>query len=57
MNWLAARLREPSTWAGIVTLVSMSGHLMISDAMAQAITTAGVAVGGLFSVILQERGE
>lgn len=57
MNWLAARLREPSTWAGIVTLVSMSGHLIISDAMAQAITAAGVAVGGLFSVIMQERGE
>lgn len=57
MNWLAARLREPSTWAGMITLVSGALHLAISDAMAQAITTVGVAAGGLFAVVMRENGE
>lgn len=57
MNWLSARLREPSTWAGVITLVSGALHLAISDAMAQAITTVGVAAGGLFAVVMRENGE
>ena len=55
MEWIANRLREPTTWSGIVTLISMAGHVTMSDALAQAITTAGVALGGLASVILMER--
>ena len=55
MEWLSARLREPSTWAGVVTLVSGALHMGVSEPMAQAITTVGVAVGGLFAVVMQER--
>ncbi len=55
MEWVANRLREPTTWAGLVTLLSMSGHVTMSDALIQAITTAGVALGGLASVVLMER--
>lgn len=55
MDWITNRLREPSTWAGILTLVSGALHMGVSDAMAQAITTFGVAVGGVVSVILEER--
>lgn len=55
MEWFSNRLREPSTWAGIVTLVSGALHMGISDAMAQAITTVGVAVGGLVAIVMQER--
>ena len=55
MEWLSARLREPSSWAGIITLVSMTGHITISSDVAQAITSLGVALGGLFAVVMQER--
>lgn len=55
MEWLSARLREPSSWAGIITLVSMTGHITISSEVAQAITALGVAFGGLFAVVMQER--
>lgn len=55
MEWFSNRLREPSTWAGIVTLVSGALHMGISDAMAQAITAIGVAVGGLVAVVMEER--
>jgi hypothetical protein len=55
MEWLSARLREPSSWAGIITLVSGSLHMSVSEPMVQAITTVGVALGGLFAVVMQER--
>lgn len=55
MEWFSNRLREPSTWAGIVTLVSGALHMGISDAMSQAITAIGVAVGGLVAVVIAER--
>jgi hypothetical protein len=55
MEWFSNRLREPSTWAGIVTLVSGALHIGISDAMSQAITAIGVAVGGLVAVVIAER--
>lgn len=55
MEWFSNRLREPSTWAGIVTLVSGALHMGVSDAMAQAIAAIGVAVGGLVAVVMEER--
>jgi hypothetical protein len=55
VEWLSDRLREPSTWAGIVTLVSMTGHITITGEMSDAITDFGVAVGGLFAVFMKDR--
>ncbi|CAB4166053.1 hypothetical protein UFOVP853_12 [uncultured Caudovirales phage] len=45
MNWLTTRLSEPSTYGGILALLSLIG-LTLAPEQAQAITQAGVAIGG-----------
>ncbi len=55
MDWVSARLAEPSTWAGIITLASGALHVTVSGDMIQALTTAGMAVGGLLAVVMKER--
>lgn len=48
MNWLSARLREPSTYGGILALLSLVG-LTFAPEQAQALTQAGIAIGGAIS--------
>lgn len=53
MNWLLARLREPSTWRGIVWLATVAGLSLRPD-QAEAIVTAGMALAGLLGVFLSD---
>ena len=53
MNWVLARLREPSTWRGIVWLLTVLG-LAIKPDQAEAIVTAGIALAGLLGVFLSD---
>ena len=50
-----ARLREPSTWAGIAALLSVFG-LDLAPADGQAIVQGGVGLAGLLAVIMSEKG-
>jgi hypothetical protein len=51
--WLLRRLREPSTWRGIVWLLTALGVTL--DPMAwEYIMTIGMAVAGLLGVLLSE---
>lgn len=54
MDWICARLREPSTYAGIVAIVTVAG-IRISPEMQEAITAAGIALGGLILVVMKEK--
>ena len=51
MNWVLARLREPSTWRGIVWLATVAGLSLRPD-QAEAIVTVGMALAGLLGVFL-----
>ena len=51
MNWLLARLREPSTWRGLVWLATVAGLSLRPD-QAEAIVAAGMALAGLLGVFL-----
>ena len=53
LNWLLARLREPSSWRGIVWLLTVFG-LAIKPGQAEAIVTAGMALAGLLGVFLSD---
>ena len=51
--WLLARLREPSTWRGLVWLLTVSGVLHTPE-QAEAIMLAGMALAGLLGVFTND---
>lgn len=53
MNWILRRLREPSTWRGLVWLATVAGLSLRPD-QAEAIVTAGMALTGLLGVFLAD---
>ena len=53
MNWMLRRLREPSTWRGLVWLATVAGLSLRPD-QAEAIVTVGMALAGLLGVFLQD---
>lgn len=53
MSWFLARLREPSTWRGVIWLLTALGVSLSPDAWAH-ITTIGMAAAGLIGVLTRE---
>ena len=53
MNNLLARLKEPSTWAGLATLAALAGVVIPSDQW-QAISSAVIALIALYEVFRPE---
>lgn len=53
MNYMLERLREPSTWRGIVMLVTALGVSLTPDQQS-AIMQAGLAIVGLIGVFAPE---
>lgn len=51
--YLLARLRERSTWAGMVTLFGVAGWV-VSPEQAERVITAGIALAGLLAVLLPD---
>lgn len=49
-----ARLREPSTWRGLVWLFTSAG-ITLQPAAWEYLTTIGMAVAGLIGVLTSER--
>jgi hypothetical protein len=55
MNFMLARLKEVSTWQGIIAIATGCG-VMLSPEMQGGIIGLGVAVFAFVSVILAEKG-
>ena len=53
MRWLLNRLREPSTWRGLVWLATVAGLSLRPD-QAEAIVVTGMALAGLLGVFLRD---
>lgn len=49
-SYLIDRAKEPSTWRGIVLLLTAVG-VPVAPAMSEAIVSVGLAVAGLIGVI------
>jgi hypothetical protein len=56
MDWLIERLKEPTTWRGIVLLLTSAG-MTVSPEMAAGIVSLGLAVAGFIGVITKEKGQ
>jgi len=56
MGWLIARLQEPSTWRGLVWLLTALG-VSLSPESWQYLTTAGMAVAGLIGCLTTEKAQ
>lgn len=54
MSWILSRLQEPSTWRGLVWLLTAAG-MTVSPELAAGIVAAGMAVAGLIGVVMKER--
>ena len=52
-TWLAARMKEPSTWAGVAAMSALAHHQLDSE-MAQNLATAGTVLGGVLASTLSE---
>ena len=56
MNWLIARLKEPSSWRGLIVLASIVGY-KLDPTLQEAIVTAGVSLIALVEIIRKEQAE
>lgn len=54
ITWALARLKEPSSWAGLAALMGSLG-LTLSAAQSQALITLGIAVAGFVAVMMPEK--
>jgi hypothetical protein len=53
VNWIINRLREASTWRGLVWLLTVSGVALRPDQI-EAIVLAGMALAGLIGVFVRD---
>ncbi len=54
MNYLLERLKEPSTWRGLLALATALG-VKLHPEMQEAILTAGLALIGMVNVFRKEK--
>lgn len=54
ISWLGARLREPSTYAGLATILTVVLHVSNAGAWATAIAGIGAGIGGIIAILLPE---
>ena len=55
LDWLKRQLAQPSTWRGVLALLTSFG-IAISPQQAEAITAAGLALIGLVGVFTKDPG-
>jgi hypothetical protein len=55
LQWLLARLSEPSTWLGIAAFSASTGAALVSAGFTNA-GLSGAGCGGVGSFITKERG-
>lgn len=53
MEYLIARLKEPSTWAGLSVILAMFGIGVEQEELA----IVGAGVGSFLAIVLRERGK
>lgn len=53
-SWLLGRLKEKSTWAGVLTVVTAAG-VAIKPELKEAIISTGVSVAGLAAILLKDK--
>lgn len=55
MNYLLERLKEPSTWRGLVLLATTIG-IQVSPEAADAVISTGLLIAGIIGVFTKDKG-
>lgn len=50
MEWIVARLKEGSTWAGLAGIVAGASFIPHAADIAQIVPALGVVVGGILAI-------
>ena len=50
MEWIVARLKEGSTWAGIAGIIAGAGFIPHADEISKLVPTLGVLVAGVLAI-------
>jgi hypothetical protein len=53
VSWLGARLREPSTYAGLAAVLAML-HLSTDPGLVHSLSMIGMGLGGVIAFLLPE---
>jgi hypothetical protein len=53
ISWLGARLREPSTYAGLAAVLAVF-HLSSDPGLLHSLSLIGTGIGGVISFVLPE---
>lgn len=53
-NYLLDRAKEPSTWRGIILVLTAAG-VPIAPAMAESIISVGLAIAGLIGAVTPDK--
>lgn len=56
LDWLLKRLKEPSTWRGIIAMLTASG-LALTPEQGAAITAVGLGLIGLVGAFTKDKGD
>lgn len=56
-EFLIARLREPSTYAGVAALIGSLAFIPNAAEWGQVVVTAGAAIAGALAILLGEKKE
>lgn len=56
LSYISGRLREPSTYAGLSTILIAYKVIPNDPTAVQTLTTAGVAIGGILAALFPEQG-
>jgi hypothetical protein len=54
ISWLGARLREPSSYAGLAAVLAVA-HLSTDPGLIHSLTLIGTGIGGVISFVLPEQ--
>ena len=54
MNWIKKRLKEQSTWKGLVWLLTACG-VALTPEQTEAIITAGLSLAGIIDIFTKEK--
>lgn len=54
MDWIISRLKEPSTWSGIISVLAGFG-IAIDPELAGALVGLAVAGAGVVAIVIKER--
>lgn len=54
MQWVIDRLKESSTWKGLISLLTAFG-ITIEPGLAEAIVAAGLGLMGVISILVKDK--